>query len=87
MEYIKLNLKEKNYRDTNQKEIDVVIEKEGKLSPIEIKKSSYPDAKSIRSFSLLKKSSLDVASGGIVCMTDKTFPIDDNNLYIPCNII
>lgn len=75
------------YRDTNQKEIDVVIEKEGKLSPIEIKKSSYPEAKSIRSFSLLKKSSLDVASGGIVCMTDKTFPIDDNNLYIPCNII
>ncbi len=48
MEYIELNLKEKNYRDTNQKEIDVVIEKEGKLSPIEIKKSSYPDAKSIR---------------------------------------
>ena len=75
------------YRDTNQKEIDVVIEKEGKINPIEIKKNSNPEAKSIRSFSLLNKSSLEVASGGIICMTDKTFPIDDKNLYIPCNII
>ena len=65
MEYIKLNLKEKNWiwkkrtiEIQIKKEIDVVIEKEGKLSPIEIKKSSYPDDKSIRSFSLLKKTRL-----------------------------
>lgn len=36
-------------RDTNQKEIDLVIEKEGKLHPIEIKRTSNPEKKTIRS--------------------------------------
>lgn len=75
------------YRDTNQKEIDLVIEREGKLHPIEIKKSSNPEAKAIKSFGLLDKSSQEVSYGGIVCMTDKVFPIDSKNVYIPCNII
>lgn len=75
------------YRDTNQKEIDLVIEKEGKLHPIEIKRTSNPEKKTIRSFHLLEKNSMEVANGGIVCMTDKVFPIDEKNMLIPCNII
>jgi hypothetical protein len=75
------------YRDTNQKEIDIVLEENGALHPIEIKKSSNPERKSINAFSLLEKSSLKVGEGGIVCMTEKPYPIDGNNNYIPCNII
>lgn len=75
------------YRDTNQKEIDLVIEREGKLHPIEIKKATNPEKKSIRSFGLLEKSSLEVSNGGIVCMADTVFPIDEKNVLIPCNII
>jgi hypothetical protein len=75
------------YRDTNQKEIDLVIEREGNLYPIEIKKATNPEKKSIRSFGLLEKSSLEVSNGGIVCMTDTVFPIDEKNVFVPCNII
>lgn len=75
------------YRDMNQKEIDLVIEREGKLHPIEIKRSSFPEKKAIKSFGLLEKSSQEVANGGIVCMTDRVFPLDERNIYIPCNII
>lgn len=75
------------YRDTNQKEIDIVLEENGVLHPIEIKKSSNPEKKSIRSFALLEKSSAGIGNGGIVCLTEKPFPIDGSNSYIPCNII
>ena len=75
------------YRDTNQKEIDIVVEENGILHPLEIKKGSNPDKKAITSFHLLEKSSLKIGEGGIICMIEKPFPLDANNNYIPCNII
>ncbi len=75
------------YRDTNQYEIDLLIEQEGRIHPIEIKKFSSPERKAIRSFRLLEKSTMEVSNGGIVCLTDQTFPIEESMTYIPCNII
>lgn len=75
------------YRDTNQKEIDIVLEQNGILHPLEIKKGTNPDKKAIGSFHLLEKSSLKIGNGGVVCMTEKPFPLDADNNYIPCNII
>lgn len=85
--YSKSKVKMTFYRDTNQKEIDIVLEENGVLHPVEIKKSSNPERKSMNAFSLLKKSSLKIGGGGIVCMTEKPYPIDDSNNSIPCNII
>ena len=75
------------YRDTNQKEIDIVLEENGILHPLEIKKGSNPEKKGISSFRLLEKSSLEIGEGGIICMIEKPYPLDENNNYIPCNII
>ena len=75
------------YRDTNQKEIDIILERNGILHPLEIKKSSNPERRVINAFSLLEKSPLKIGEGGIVCMTGKPYPIDDKNNYIPCNVI
>ena len=75
------------YRDTNQKEIDIVLEENGILHPLEIKKSSNPDKKAVGSFHLLEKSSLKIGEGGVICMTPKPYPLDKDNNYIPCNII
>ncbi len=75
------------YRDTNQKEIDIVLEENGILHPLEIKKSSNPDKKAVGSFHLLEKSSLKVGEGGVICMIPKPYPLDESSNYIPCNII
>ena len=75
------------YRDTNQKEIDLVIEQDGILHPVEIKLSSNPDSRAIKAFSILEKSGKPVGSGGIVCMTGEPFPIDAVNALIPANIL
>lgn len=75
------------YRDKNQREIDLVIEEGGVLHPIEIKKGTAPDKSLIRSFSVLNNSVKPVGNGGIVCMTEEPFPIDEKNCLIPSNII
>lgn len=75
------------YRDTNQKEIDLVVESEGLLHPFEIKKAASPDNKAIKSFSLLERADRDLGVGGIICMAGKPFPIDSANSLIPVNLL
>ncbi|MBR4159412.1 MAG: ATP-binding protein [Spirochaetia bacterium] len=75
------------YRDTNQKEIDLVVEMDGVLHPFEIKRAASPDRKSIKSFSLLQKSKKEIGAGGIICMVEKPFPIDSTNNMIPVNLL
>ena len=75
------------YRDTNQKEIDLVLEMDGQLHPFEIKRAASPDPKAIRAFSLLAKSGKEIGSGGIICMAAKPFPINADNSLIPVNLL
>ncbi len=75
------------YRDTNQKEINLVLEMDGQLHPFEIKRAASPDPKVIRAFSLLAKSGKEIGPGGIICMAAKPFPINANNNLIPVNLL
>lgn len=75
------------YRDANQKEIDLVIEKEGILHPVEIKKSANPEKKAIKAFSVLENTGKTVGNGGIICMTGTPFPLDSDNSMIPAGIL
>ena len=75
------------YRDTKAKEIDVFVEENGKIHPLEIKKSANPDKKEIKKFDIIDKTTLIKGAGGIVCMYNRPFPIDADNYLIPSNII
>lgn len=75
------------YRDSNAKEIDVFVELNGFVHPLEIKKSATPDRKEIKKYELLDKASIPRGCGGIVCMCDNPVPIDEKNLFIPSNLI
>lgn len=75
------------YRDTNQKEIDVVVEEGGVLHPIEIKRSSNPEKKIVKAFGVLNVSDYKLGTGLVICMTDRVFPIDESNIMVPANII
>ena len=75
------------YRDTNQKEIDLLMEMDGKLHPFEIKRAASPDRKAIKAFSLLGKCGKELGAGGIICMAAKPFPIDAANSMIPVNLL
>ena len=90
------------YRDSNKKEIDIIIAKDGMVHPIEIKKSAAPK-EAIKNFSVLKplenetKGDEDfsrtghlktkIGTGAVICMPTDIMPIDKNNWYIPAWLI
>lgn len=75
------------YRDSNAKEIDVFVELNGFVHPLEIKKSASPNRKEVNKYSLLDKASIPRGNGGIVCMCEELLPIDEKNSFIPSRLI
>lgn len=75
------------YRDRDMKEIDLVIECDGQLTPIEIKKTASPDPRTARTFRTLERSTLPRATGAIVCNTTQLGAINANVLTVPAWLI
>lgn len=75
------------YRDANAKEIDIFVEENNQIHPLEVKKSANPDRHEVKKYELLDKVALTRGSGGIVCMCEEVIPIDSKNSFIPCNLI
>lgn len=75
------------YRDFDQKEIDLIIEANGKLYPIEIKKSANPKNNAGRHFSVLKKIDKEYGNGSVVCMSDDLTPINNEVWAVPVWLI
>lgn len=75
------------YRDTDGKEIDLILEYNGTVYPIEIKKTGNPGKDTIKNFGVLQNSDKIVGEGTVVCMYNKVHPIDQNNWAIPVWLI
>ena len=71
------------YRDKDAKEIDIVLEHDGVLNPLEIKKTSNPGTELTKIFSLLDKSSVPRSKGAILCMKPELSAIDKDNYIVP----
>jgi len=75
------------YRDSNLKEIDILVEINGLVHPMEIIKSAHPDRGEIKKFDVLNKATIETGCGGLICMCEQVVPIDAKNNFIPCNLI
>lgn len=75
------------YRDKDTKEIDLVIEGNGKLYPIEIKKTATPDVRLTRNFNVINKSPLNLGESAILCTAEKLSAFDKDNLIVPIWLI
>ena len=90
------------YRDSNKKEIDIILSMDGMAQPIEIKKGSAPkDA--VKNFAVLRpiekepdEDSLsegtahlktEIGPGAVICMAPDVLPIDKRNWYVPAWLI
>lgn len=71
------------YRNKDAKEIDIVLEYDGILNPIEIKKTSNPGTELTKVFALLDKASAPRSKGAVVCMKPVLGAIDGDNYIIP----
>ena len=84
------------YRDSNKKEIDLIIYQNGEVCPVEIKKGAAP-SDAVKNFSALKPieraSETDgsgaahlktaIGTGAVVCLSSDLIPIDRKNWYVP----
>lgn len=71
------------YRDKDSNEIDLVIESDGMLHPLEIKKSVNPGTELAGTFKILDKASVKRGVGAILCMRQDLSAIDRNTYIIP----
>ena len=71
------------YRDRDAKEIDVLLEGNGKLFPLEIKKTATPDKRIVRTFDVIEKSPLERGTGAVLCMAQEFSAFDRENLIVP----
>lgn len=76
------------YRDKDMNEIDLLIESNGTLYPIEIKKHADPRKKDVDAFSLLDKiPGIKRGSGGVICLYDKLITLRGEDKVIPVNYL
>jgi len=75
------------YRDIDSKEVDMILESDGKLHPIEIKKTASPSPKLINTFKVLDKASLPRGTGAIVCTKSELSAFNKDTMIVPAWVI
>jgi putative GTP-binding protein len=76
------------YRDKDMNEIDLLIEENGTLYPLEIKKHADPQKKDMDAFALLDKiPGIRRGSGGVICLYDKLITLSGNDRVIPIHYL
>jgi predicted AAA+ superfamily ATPase len=77
------------YRDKEQREIDLLIWKNGHLYPLEIKMTANPEKKHITAFNALDTlpSPYKRGEGGIICCYNELISLGDTDKIIPFNYL
>jgi predicted AAA+ superfamily ATPase len=71
------------YRDRDKLEIDVLIEHDGRLYPIEIKKTGKPAGDCAGVFAALDKLDMPVEHGALICLKERHTPITNRIDAVP----
>ena len=75
------------YRDRDNREIDLLIERNGLLYPIEIKRSASPKIDDVKHFDMLTRLGKPAGKGAIICLYDKYLPLNHRTNIIPVSHI
>ena len=76
------------YRDKDKKEIDLIIEENNTLYPVEIKMTANPTKAMVKNFDVLNKiSDKNIGNGIILCQYDKKTYLKEDLLALPIEYI
>ena len=75
------------YRDKDMKEIDLLIEQNGRLYPVEIKKTATPRRDDSRHFQVLRRFKKELGMGAVVCMYPEVYPCGVDCRFIPAPLL
>lgn len=71
------------YRDKEQREVDLLIMRDGAVHPVEIKKSASPDKNAIHHFAALNKLGLPVGPGAVISLVRQPLPLTETVWAVP----
>ncbi len=71
------------YRDTEQKEIDLLIETDDVIYPVEIKKTATPSTQASKVFGAAEHLGKKVGSGVVLCLVPRDVPLSPSVTAIP----
>ena len=77
------------FRNGDGQEVDLILYENGKIYPIEIKKTSSPNIKDIKSFKVLENyfPTVEVGEGGVICNAETVLPLGYGNKIIPLEYV
>jgi predicted AAA+ superfamily ATPase len=76
------------YRDKDMTEIDLLIEDNGVLFPLEIKKHADPDTRDVKAFGALDRvKGIRHEPGGVICLYDNLITLKDSHRVIPISYL
>ena len=71
------------YRDKDSNEFDIVIESDGVLHPLDIKRAANPGSELAGAFTILDKASVPRGKGALLCMRPELSAINSQNFIVP----
>ncbi len=75
------------YRDKEKREIDLILEADGKVYPLEIKTTANPPPAMIKNFAVLEKRKLIVDTGAVICLAPTYLPLTEKVNIIPASYV
>lgn len=75
------------YRDIDRNEVDILLEDGEGITPLEVKLSANPNKRDVEKFKVLDKLNRKIKNGGIVCLIDSVYPVNERNSIIPVGLI
>ena len=75
------------YRDKEKREVDILLEENGALYPMEVKQKTNPNAGDLKNFTALCRLEKNIAPGGILCLAPKYLPLGKRDYIIPVSYI
>jgi len=75
------------YRDKDKREVDIILEENGKLHPLEIKQKTNPNTDDLRNFAVLSRFKKETAPGGVLCLAPTHLPLGKKDHAIPISYI
>ncbi len=68
-------------------EIDLIIFKNNKRYPFEMKKSASPTNAMVKDFKMLEKLKKEIGTGGVTCFYETPIHLDEKNYIVPISTV
>ena len=75
------------FRNKDQREIALLIESDGKLYPVECKKSASPSREALQGMVALANLGIDVGPGAVICLAPQLLPLRRTVMAVPVGIV